>query len=186
MNRLQIFGMGWLIAVLGSCSTPGSASVTGATVALIDTSGTKIGEAIFSERNDKPGVVIRLRAWSLPPGVHGFHIHDSGSCETPEFTTAGGHFNPFGKKHGLKNPEGPHAGDLPNLVVRSNGTAEVTLEARLVTLKPGINSLLTPKGTSLVVHADPDDEMSDPAGKSGARIACGIIRGPAPSTIEAR
>ena len=98
-----------------------------------------------------------------------------GSCQPPEFTSAGPHFNPTNKKHGTLNPEGPHAGDLPNLVVAPSGEGGVDVTAKAVTLGPGPNSLLGPSGTSLVVHAAADDNVTDPAGDSGARIACGVI-----------
>jgi Cu-Zn family superoxide dismutase len=141
---------------------------------------------VFIETEGDPVVVLRLRAWDLPPGIHGFHIHESGVCESPAFETAGGHFNPFGKKHGLKNPDGPHAGDLPNLLVLPDGTVELTITVPGVTLRPGRNSLLRPEGASLVIHADPDDGKSDPAGNSGPRIACGIIRSSAAAEVELR
>ncbi len=89
--------------------------------------------------------------------------------------SAGGHFNPFGKQHGLKNPQGPHAGDLPSLTVGPDGRATVSVVASLVTLKEGKNSLFQPDGTSLVIHEKADDDMTDPAGNAGPRIACGPI-----------
>ena len=103
-----------------------------------------------------------------------------GRCNSPNstgsyFKSAGGHFTPYGKEHGLKNPKGPHAGDLPNFTVGPDGRATFETVATLVTLKPGKNSLFQPGGTSLMVHAQPDDEVSDPAGKAGPRIACGVI-----------
>ena len=108
-------------------------------------------------------------------GPHAFHIHEQGNCELPGFKSAGGHFNPRGKKHGVKNPQGHHAGDLPNLVVGSDGEVEIEVIAGGVTLGPGANSLLSKSGTSLVIHADPDDDLTDPAGNAGARIACGAV-----------
>src|SRR5262249_5924989 len=135
----------------------------------------------------QPGVVmLRLQAWDLPPGVHGIHLHDSARCDSPEFLDAGGHFNPAGKKHGRKNPQGPHAGDLPNLVVPENGKVDVSWTVPRVTRRPGPNSLLKPEGTSLVIHADPDDEVTDPDGNSGPRIACGVIRSTKPPEPELR
>lgn len=140
---------------------------------LINAQGEKIGTAILTE--GAKGVKIKLTASKLPPGVHGFHIHAVGKCDPPEFASAGAHFNPEGKKHGLQNPEGPHAGDLPNITVKQDGTVEVEVVARSVTLGEGKNSLFHPDGTSLMVHADPDDGKSDPSGHAGARIACGVI-----------
>lgn len=177
MNGTRILGLLALAAGLG-CEElqlePDPAP--GAEAVLLNSEGAVVGEAVFIEDEDDPVVVLRLQAWDLPPGVHGFHIHEWGACHGPDFETAGGHFNPFKKKHGLKNPDGPHAGDLPNLVVPPSGKVDVTLAIRRVTLGNGKNSLLNPQGTSLVIHADPDDEATDPTGNSGARIACGIIR----------
>ncbi len=140
---------------------------------LVDAQGTELGRATFAQLPQ--GVLIKLKASNLPPGVHGFHIHAGGACHAPAFASAGGHFNPDGKSHGFKNPNGPHAGDLPNLTVPPNGTVDVETLAKRVTLEEGPNSLFKEGGTSLMIHADPDDYLSDPSGNSGARIACGSI-----------
>ena len=112
----------------------------------------------------------------LPPGKHGIHIHAVGKCEGPAFTTAGGHLNPDAKKHGKENPEGPHAGDLLNLEVKADGTAKATLLDTMVTLGDGPNSVFHEGGTAIVIHEKEDDYKTDPAGNSGARIACGVIQ----------
>jgi Cu-Zn family superoxide dismutase len=186
MLRFHLFGAILAVAALGACSDTPQPRVSGAWADMINTSGFKIGEAEFVEREDQPGVVMRLRAWNLTPGAHGMHIHETGACGTPDFDLAGGHFNPFGKRHGFKNPEGPHAGDLPNLIVPENGRVNITLGIPGVTLKEGKNSLLQREGTSLVIHADADDGISDPAGNSGPRVACGVIRNLQPPELETR
>ena len=186
MNRFRLLGTLSAIAALGACSDIPYPKTMGAHADLINTSGYKIGDADFAEDESQPGVVLRLHIWDLPPGAHGMHIHDQGRCDTPDFNLAGGHFNPFGKKHGLRNPEGPHAGDLPNLNIPSSGSVDITLGIPSVTLRDGRNSLLQPHGTSIVIHANPDDGMSDPAGNSGARIACGVIRSLTPPELETR
>lgn len=140
---------------------------------LRNAQGEKVGRATLTEV--KGGVRIALEVSNLPPGVHAFHIHAAGKCEPPEFKSAGAHFNPYGKKHGAKNPEGKHAGDLPNLTVGADGKGRAKVVEKLVTLGSGKGSLFQPGGTSLVIHADPDDEMTDPAGNAGARIVCGVI-----------
>jgi len=141
---------------------------------LVNSQGQKVGEATLTETAG--GVKIDLAVENLPPGVHAFHIHEKCGCQGPDFASAGGHFNPFGKHHGFKNPQGPHAGDLPNITVGPDGRATVSVVADLVTLKEGQkNSLFQPGGTSLVIHERADDEMTDPAGNAGPRIACGPI-----------
>jgi len=146
----------------------------GATKAsLVNSKGEPVGTATLKQT--PKGVSLRLAVENLPPGKHGFHIHTVGKCEPPDFKSAGGHFNPEGKKHGLENPEGHHAGDLQNLTVDAQGKAQVKVVLTGVTLGEGANSLFHPGGTALVIHADPDDMKTDPAGNAGARIACGVI-----------
>jgi superoxide dismutase, Cu-Zn family len=112
----------------------------------------------------------------LPPGKHGIHVHAVGKCDGPAFTTAGGHLNPDTKKHGKDNPEGPHAGDLLMIEAKADGTAKATLLDTMVTLGDGPNSVFHEGGTSIVIHEKEDDYKTDPAGNSGARIACGVIQ----------
>ena len=140
---------------------------------LYNAQGKEVGTALLSEGSE--GVNILLKVHDLPPGPHGFHIHAIGKCDPPDFASASGHFNPQGKKHGVKNPEGAHAGDLPNLLVGPDGTAKIGFIVPGVTLGLGSTSLFHSGGTALVIHANQDDEMTDPAGGAGARIACGVM-----------
>ncbi len=145
-----------------------------ATAELRNAKGEVVGRASFWE--DAKGVRIVAEVQGIPAGAHGIHLHAVGKCDPPEFTTAGGHFNPGGKKHGFSNPAGPHAGDLPNLRVGPDGKGRLEYVATQVTLGAGATSLFGPDGTAVVLHARPDDDVTDPSGDSGARIACGIIR----------
>lgn len=142
---------------------------------LKDIDGNTIGTATLTE--GKNGVTIHLKAEKLPPGVHGFHIHEKGECQGAGFESAGGHFNPYNKEHGLDNPKGPHAGDLPNIEVDQNGKVDVKVVAPLVTLEEGKeNSLFDEDGSALMIHEKADDNKTNPAGDAGSRIACGVIQ----------
>lgn len=141
------------------------------TVQLINSEGKAIGSASITSAGK--GVDIRLRVQDLSPGQHAFHVHQTASCQTPDFKSAGPHFNPTNKKHGLKNKkEGHHAGDMQNFSVPSTGHTAVNFHNSDVTL----DQLTANGGTSLVIHAKPDDMVTDPSGNSGDRIACGEIK----------
>lgn len=136
--------------------------------------GEKIGTATLMEGAD--GIKIAIAVSKLSPGPHGLHIHAVGKCEGPDFKSAGGHLNPEAKKHGLKSPDGPHAGDLPNLIVGADGSAKTEVTTKQVTFKEGKNSLFQSDGTALIIHVAEDDEKTDPIGNAGPRAACGVIK----------
>ncbi len=141
---------------------------------LRDTAGKQVGTADFTSVDG--GVRVTLKVKGVAPGLHGFHVHELGSCVAPEFKSAGGHFNPDDKKHGVVNPSGAHVGDLDNLTVDVKGDGSGEFVVLRASLDSTSGSLLKKDGTSVVLHADPDDLKSDPAGNSGMRIACGVIR----------
>jgi Cu-Zn family superoxide dismutase len=149
------------------------AAAPSATATLKNADGKEVGKASFTP--SKEGVKVQVAVAGLPPGKHGIHLHAAAKCDPPDFKSAGPHFNPTEKHHGLHNPEGAHAGDLPNLSVGKDGKAKATFTAKGATLGEGTGALLGGDGTAIVIHADPDDEKTDPAGNSGARIACGVI-----------
>ena len=141
---------------------------------LLDQTGATVGTAEFREYS-KGAVRIDVRVASSTPGRHGLHIHSVGSCSGAAFAGAGGHFNPSTSHHGLSNSAGPHDGDLPNIELLSNGAGRLQVTTSRVTLRPSATSLLDIDGSALVMHAVEDDQLTDPSGNSGARVACGPI-----------
>lgn len=143
-------------------------------VPLKNQKGKKAGEARLMQTPE--GLEITVEASHLKPGTHAIHFHETAKCETPDFKSAGGHFNPYHKEHGLKNKKGPHAGDLENIIVEENGTVQATVFAKHVTLeKWRKNSLLDQDGSALVIHSNADDNHSQPSGDAGDRVLCGEI-----------
>jgi len=188
-----------LLAALAACTDPGDADpaaetpaddpaateaepaegmeVQQATVQFINLDGNPVGTGLVTETPS--GIVINLDLHDMPPGARAIHIHSVGTCEDPEegFVASGGHLNPDGREHGLMNPAGPDAGDLPNIVVRDDGTLQVELFTHLASLHgaDGRATILDEDGAALVIHENPDDHMTQPIGGAGPRIACGVI-----------
>jgi len=152
-------------------ATPAQASKPAETAktTLQDAKGQQVGEVTFEEAPH--GVIIRGSLSNLPAGTHAIHIHEAGKCEAPEFKTAGGHFNPNKKAHGMMAAGGKHEGDLPNLYAGQDGKVQFEFFGHGLTVK----SMLDTDGSAVVVHAKADDHKTDPAGDAGGRIACGVV-----------
>lgn len=150
-------------------ATTAATAPGGASAVLRMADGTEVGRAVASEIAG--GVRVSVDASKLPPGAHGVHVHTTGRCDGPDFTTAGGHWNPTTMQHGTQNPMGPHAGDMPNMTVGSDGRGKIAF-----TLPSGtMAGLMDADGAAFVVHAGADDYRTDPSGNSGGRIACGVF-----------
>jgi Cu-Zn family superoxide dismutase len=158
-------------AALTACETAREPA-GGAPMPLIDSAGRQIGTVVAWQTTG--GISFRVSASGLPHGLHGIHVHPIGRCDPPDFASAGTHWNPTGRQHGLNNPNGPHAGDLPNVEVAANGVLSQTVVLPNATMA----QLLDADGSSIMIHAQADDYVSQPAGNSGPKIACAVI-GPA-------
>jgi Cu-Zn family superoxide dismutase len=139
---------------------------------MIDSSAAGVGSGSLLDSRRGPLLVLKLQGVS--PGTHGFHVHATGQCDPPGFESAGPHLNPANRKHGTRNPAGPHAGDLPNVRARADGTVDTTLVLGSDLLAPTAVGAGAP-ARALVLHAKADDMMTDPSGNSGDRIVCGVL-----------
>jgi superoxide dismutase, Cu-Zn family len=161
-----------MLTVAG-CLAATQAEAESANAVLVDPDGKEIGNVALSQLAQ--GVRIFAEARDVPPGVHAFHIHETGDCQAPDFESAGGHYNPTSEQHGWDNPEGHHAGDLPNVQVRDDGVLAIEYFTDSVTLGEGDATLFDDDGSAIVLHAGADDHQTDPTGDAGSRIACGVI-----------
>lgn len=162
---------------LAACTTAdaggaGKAAPT-ARASLMAGDGAARGEARVTEGRD--GLHVLVSAKGLTPGIHAVHVHMTGTCTGPDFTSAGGHWNPTSRQHGMNNPSGMHMGDMPNMTVGADGTGQMEYVIAGGLLTTGATPLLDTDGAAVVVHAAPDDNVSDPAGNAGGRVACGVL-----------
>ena len=171
---LGLFGVLMLALIAGVALAQGAGA---ATAELEDTDGNPVGDATFTEGPDGVTINANLQPGQdvAGPGAHGIHIHETGET-SPDFEASGEHFNPTDAQHGLQNPEGPHGGDLEELTVNDDGSANYTTTTDRITLSSGSNSILDSDGSALVIHAGSDDQETDPTGESGGRVIAGVIR----------
>lgn len=158
-----------MLVLLSGCASHRQSQPAVVRAPLIDASGIARGSAIVT--GSAGAYLLRIEAAALAPGLHGMHFHSVGRCETPAFASAGAHWNPAGHEHGLENPRGAHAGDLPNLSVGSDGRGVIEVPLGAI----DIGGLLDEDGAALVIHAAPDDARSDPSGNSGTRVLCAAL-----------
>lgn len=170
----MIIKTGIMASILLSAAASPSAPANAAEAVLIRGDGTEMGRAHFEAAPG--GVLMKLHARGLSPGAHGLHLHGVGRCTGPDFLSAGPHWNPTGRRHGLKAPDGAHMGDLPNLDVGADGKGRIETLIRGATLDSGANGLRDADGTAVVIHASADDNMTDPSGESGGREYCGVVK----------
>ena len=173
MNR---FGLALVLSSsIVALSAQAATGDVGAKATLINGKGAEIG---FAQLTQTPsGVLIHVKVSELQPGKHGMHLHSVGLCEPGEgFKTAQGHVGKVEGAHGLKNPEGPEPGDLPNIFIGANGVGETEIFTTLVSLREGDNPLLDDDGSTVIIHEAADDHMTQPIGGAGGRVACGVIQ----------
>lgn len=180
VTPLLLAAFGLALAQPNSAVPGSNRAQFGASAELMDTEGNVIGDVNFTEpaSGDERFITIQIGLSpdaGLEPGEYGFHVHQVGQC-TPTFDAAGDHFNPTDMQHGLLDPDGPHAGDLPNMVVAEDGTTTYVVNTRLMTLGDGERSIFDDDGSAVMLHAQADDYLTDPSGTSGDRIACGVVR----------
>ena len=163
-----------ILVAAAAVAAPIVAFADTAAAEMIDTDGAVIGKATFEQTPH--GVLMNVEVTGLPPGAHGIHLHAVGAC-TPDFTAATGHINPNGVPHGLRHPEGPDNGDLPNLFVHADGSARAEFFTVLVSVSGGrMPALLDEDGSAVIIHENPDDHLTQPIGGAGGRISCGIVK----------
>lgn len=165
---LSLAGCSGTMSSSGAATDASAARSAVVQARLLDASGKDMGFVRLTPT--ATGMEGNIQVMGIAPGPHGMHIHTVGKCDAPDFQTAGGHLNPTAMKHGLSNPAGPHQGDLPQLIVGADGTASQSFAAGTT-----LAALLDADGASFIVHAGPDDQMTDPTGNSGGRILCGVL-----------
>lgn len=162
-----------IIASLSATAAYSATKTVSASATLAKADGTVAGSAVFTQR--KNGVWLKVNVTGVEPGKHGIHLHMVGQCKAPDFSSAGSHWNPTHKMHGLESAQGSHMGDLPNIDVDAKGKGKLETLIHGATLDSGATGLLDSDGTALVVHAASDDNRTDPSGNSGGRVACGVV-----------
>lgn len=176
MKFYPLFAAMPLAMLLTGCATSigtGTVAAPTAKAKLMAGDGAARGEAVVTQSGD--GLHVVVKAMGLTPGTHAVHIHMTGVCTGPDFTSAGGHWNPTARKHGKDNPAGQHMGDMPNMLAGPDGSGEIEYHIAAGMISEGATPLLDADGAAVVIHAQADDNRTDPAGNAGGRVACGVL-----------
>lgn len=179
--RVAIWGASMAALTMAGCAMNGSTAADApsgvaersATAVIRNSAAVQVAQATASQAG--PGIGMRVEATGMPPGVYGVHVHSAGRCDAPDFATAGPHWNPTGQQHGKNNPQGMHKGDLPNLMVGTDGRGSLEIVVPTASVSQGATPLLDADGSAIVIHERADDYRTDPSGNSGTRIACGVF-----------
>jgi Cu-Zn family superoxide dismutase len=175
MKILSLFAALPVVLAASACATTADTATAAPTASakLAAADGAARGTATVTQAAD--GLHVVVRAMGLTPGIHAVHIHTTGQCAAPDFASAGGHWNPTTRKHGKDNPAGMHMGDMPNMTVGPDGSGSIEYHVADAAISEGATPLLDTDGAAIVVHAQADDNVSDPAGNAGGRVACGVL-----------
>lgn len=180
MKAVSTFFLLPCLMLVGGCATASEQGVADEAVeaptahaTLVGPDGSQQGTATLTEAAD--GLHVLVKAQGLTPGLHAVHIHMTGICTAPDFASAGGHWNPTGKQHGKDNPNGMHMGDMPNMLAGADGSGELEYVVADARISTGAIPLLDADGAAIVIHANADDNISDPAGNAGGRVMCGTV-----------
>ena len=170
------------VLALTACSSETTSSDTSSPTTvekdILSADGAKLGTLTLKDLG-MGGTAVTVIVEGISEGSHAMHFHETGLCEGQDFKSAGGHYNPNGRAHGKNMADGPHAGDMMNIMVGEDLTGELNLVNDRVSLKGDHNlpALFDADGSAFILHERADDYESQPSGAAGARIGCAVLKG---------